>query len=284
MMRWTSDGGKPFVESELTGRYGVYLDNDSLIDLAKGAPDRRQRFVNQIRAKGGLLFSLTNAAELAGPQGASAAAVRNFLDSLGAYWVPLELNPYKVMEKEAAGVSPAKAPVSDAFMLAYAQRRSYDLSPGGSSILDLSESFFRLSALLDWAQEERDQIRADAERMDDTLKAKIIDLRAAFEADPASLDRLIPPILYDPQRPATFALAHLLRTLVREAKAYHLKKGDALDLCHAVPAAAYASVGTLDKQWKRRVDDLPRPNGLAKIFYRPELDDLIALLESLPTP
>ena len=31
---------------------------------------------------------------------------------------------------------------------------------------------------------------------------------------------------------------------------------------------------------KRRVESLPKPNRLARIFYRPELEDLVRLMET----
>lgn len=62
-----------------------------------------------------------------------------------------------------------------------------------------------------------------------------------------------------------------------------IEDNDALDFCHAALAAAYGSLVALDRQWKRRVEDLPKPNGLAKVYYRPELDQLVDMLESLVT-
>lgn len=53
------------------------------------------------------------------------------------------------------------------------------------------------------------------------------------------------------------------------------------DLCHAAVAAAYGSVITLDKHWKRRVEALPAPHQLARTYYRPEIDQLIDALEAL---
>jgi hypothetical protein len=44
---------------------------------------------------------------------------------------------------------------------------------------------------------------------------------------------------------------------------YNLKRGDGIDLCHAVIGSSFGSVVTLDKHWKRRVEELPKPNGLA---------------------
>ena len=46
---------------------------------------------------------------------------------------------------------------------------------------------------------------------------------------------------------------------------------------------AEGSLATLDKQWKRRVEELPRPNDLARIFYRPQVDELVDALEALVT-
>ena len=83
--------------------------------------------------------------------------------------------------------------------------------------------------------------------------------------------------------PATFVSTHLQRMLVTESKAFQFKDGDGPDFCHAVLGAAYGSIATLDKQWKRRIENLPKPNHLAKMYYRPELDQLVAVLELLGT-
>lgn len=65
-----------------------------------------------------------------------------------------------------------------------------------------------------------------------------------------------------------------------EAKQYTLKKGDGRDLCHAVLGAGYGSIAALDKHWKRRVESLPTPNGLARIYYATQLDQLVTDLEA----
>lgn len=283
MIRFTSENGNPVIVAETKG-CGVYLDNDSLIDLAKGCASRRQRFVDAIQRKGTLLFSWTNAVEVAGPQGDSASAVRALLNDIGSHWVPLELNPWTVVKREQAALT-TQAPVSEQFMGAYFQQRAYELSPEGNKVLDLSsENFFRLSAVLDWVQENRDSIRQDVARIDDELRCRLKRLRADYEGNPASLDRLLPPERFDQHRPATFVLLHLQRMLVVEAKAFQFKQHDGLDLCHAVLAAAYGSVVTLDKQWKERVARLPNSDRLAKTYYRPELDALVCVLESLDPP
>ena len=86
---------------------------------------------------------------------------------------------------------------------------------------------------------------------------------------------------FDASRPAMFALFHLLRTLIIEARAYQLRAHDGLDLCHAVLAASYAQIATLDRQWKRRVEGLPRPHDLATVFYRTEVETFVGTFETL---
>jgi ActR/RegA family two-component response regulator len=55
---------------------------------------------------------------------------------------------------------------------------------------------------------------------------------------------------------------------------------DGIDFGQAVIATAYASIATLDKHWKRRVETiLPKPNKLAHIYYRPELDKMVRDIE-----
>jgi hypothetical protein len=91
---------------------------------------------------------------------------------------------------------------------------------------------------------------------------------------------MLPPPRYDASRPATFVWEGLVRTLVLEQRAYQFKQGDGSDLCHAVMASAFATFATLDRQWKRRIVSLPKPNRLARIFYAPELDALIEGVEA----
>ncbi len=281
MIRFTVEGGEVACITELRDRVGVYLDNDSLIELSKGDRARQDRFVAAVERRATLLFSFTNAVELSGPQGESAKAVWAFLDRIGSRWVPLQLNPWTVVRREQDGLG-ARAPVSEQFIEAYVRERMYELSCGVRSVLDLSAyTFFRLSVVAQWAFKDREQIRIEGQAVDRALAQRISDERATYDIDPHSLDQSFPAIPFDDRRPATFVLFHLLRKLVQEARAFHFKPHDGLDLCHAVLAASYAGLATLDRHWKRRVETLPKPNRLSKIYYRPEVDELVGLLDSL---
>jgi hypothetical protein len=103
MMKFVAKEDELTCVAELSGCFGVYLDTDSLIELATGAVLRRQRFVDALLRGGDLLFSFTNAVEIAGPQGTTATAIRSFLDSVRSHWIPLELDPWKVVRREATG-------------------------------------------------------------------------------------------------------------------------------------------------------------------------------------
>jgi len=263
-----------------TKGYSIYLDNDALIELAKGPSERRQRFVKSLRSKATLLFSWANAIEIAGPQGNSAEAVRAFLNSIEGNWVPLESNAWEVVRKEEAGLTSGTA-ISENFMKAYSEERLADQLQT-SKIIDLSsKNFFHLGVLLNWVQEMHDALLREADRLDEVLHDRLKHLRTEYDRDRNSLDRLLPFVPFHPHRTTSFVLVHLQRLLVLEAKAYKFMPHDGLDFCHAVMAAAHGSLVTLDRQWKRRVESLPCANKLARIFYRPEVDQLVDILESL---
>jgi hypothetical protein len=266
----SSADGPPLTISASVSGLGVYLDNWALIDLAKGDPLRRKRFVDAVCAGGDLMFSSANAAELAGPRGRSFDVVRSFLDQLGPHWAPVELNPFKVVEREWNGVSRAQSCLSPEFMDAYFRDRTASYSRGSGKVIDLSRDFFSLGAVMDWVAQSGKLLRRSVE-FDKVLKDAVRGVRGR---------KPTPPTRFDPSRPATFACGNLLRTLVVEAKAYQVKKGDGLDFCHAVMGSAFASVAALDKHWKRRVGGLPKPNGLAHIYSKPDLDAMVVDMES----
>ena len=136
---------------------------------------------------------------------------------------------------------------------------------------------------MDWLGPRRDSIRQLAAGLDAALIRKISEHRAKFDRDRPWLDQNFPALPFNPNKPAAFAYINLVRSLIVEAKAYRLKKGDGVDFCHAVLSSAFASVATLDKHWKRRVEALPQPNGLARIYYQQELDEMVTHIESLVT-
>ena len=165
-------------------------------------------------------------------------------------------------------------------MKQYFTARTDGYSPGSGRVIDLSEDFFRLGAVLDWLGPQRESIRQGMAALDDALINRIGGYRNKFEREPQWLDRRFPALPFEPSIPANFSYVNLVRTLIVTAKAYQLKRGDGADFCHAVLGCAFAGVATLDKHWKRRVEGLPKPNNLARIYYQPELDKMVADVES----
>jgi hypothetical protein len=256
----------------------IYLDNWAVINLAKGDRSRRKRFIDALCTGGAdLMFSVANAAELIGPQGDSRDAVRAFLDEVGPHWFPVELNPTEVVQRELRGADPSKCCVSREFFMDYWTVRTKDYTPGSGKVIDPSE-VFRLGAILDWVGPQSESIRKRSADLDDALIKKINGYRVEFERNPPWLDQKFPILAFSSSKPAMFTYISLVRTMIVEAKSYQLKKNDGLDFCHAVMASAFASVATLDKAWKRRIERLPA-NSLAHVYDPSQLDQMVTDIE-----
>lgn len=277
--------GPPFTFNVTVSGLAVYLDNWAVIELAKGDPSRRRRFVQTLHSGADLLFSVTNAAELSGPQGNSANFVRSFLDEIGPHWFPVELDPYEVVKREQNGDTSAGHCICERFMKDYFIDQFRECRPASGKIIDLSQDALRLGPVLEWVGPQRDSIRQGSADFDDALIKRIMGYREEYLKKSGWLDEKFPILSFRADMPATFAYIGLIRTLILEStQGYQLKKGDGLDFCHAVMASAFASVAALDKQWQRRVGSLPKPNGLAPIYSGLELDKMVTDIESSVIP
>jgi hypothetical protein len=273
----TADGPIMTLNASVDGPV-VYLDNWAIGDLAEGDSSRRARFINAMHSGVDLLFSVTNAAELSGPQGRSAEAVRTFLDEIGPRWFPVELNVMEVVEREMKGVDPNGVCIAELFLKSYVAELMRRYTPGLGKVINLSDDFFRLGGILDYVGPQRESIRKGSEEMDKLLRNKFNNAAFKCKGETGLLDRRFPRIPFHPSRPACFVLMNLLRTMVEEARTF--KPGDGMDFCHAVMASAFASFATLDKHWKRRVAGPPTPNQLARISGASELDQMVTDMES----
>ena len=255
----------------------VYLDNWAIGDLAEHNPSRRRRFIQAVRSGVDLLFSVTNAAELSGPTGRSAEAIREFLDEIGPHWFPAEHNPTEVVKREQMGANSNAVCASEEFMGSYLAHLMRDYPPGSAKVVEMYDKFFRLGAILDWVSPQRESILRGKAEGDAILKDKCGMCAETFKRDAHWLDDKFPRKPFDPSRRASFVYDNLLRTLVVEAN--QLKRNDWMDFCHAVIATAYSTFAALDKNWKRRVLNLPKPNSVARIYSAPELDNMVTDME-----
>jgi hypothetical protein len=281
MIRVKSTESVPLLFDVAVQGPAIYLDNFALIELSKDRPiNRRGRFLAALEAcRGSLLFSGTNAVEGSLSMGISSSRLRAFLNQFGPRWAFIESNPFKVMEREANGADHTPCLSIDRMHAFFQDRKSEVATTGG--LIDLSATaFFQLGAVLDWLKPQRAILMSRAVELDEAVVKLVRKTRLEYDADPRSLDLRFPSIPFDGLRPTTFVWTHLIRNLVKNAKSHPLKEGDGRDLCHAAVGAAYGSAVALDKHWKKRIQELPLPNKLARVYYAPELDMLVDDLES----
>jgi hypothetical protein len=91
--------------------------------------------VKALRSCGSLLFSFTNSIELGEAEREPAERVRTFLDEIGANWIPIELNPWTVMDREVAGQTNPAPCLSTLFMETFVKDRMYEQSPEASKVV-----------------------------------------------------------------------------------------------------------------------------------------------------
>jgi len=258
--------------------FPVFLDQFAIKELACRNPSRRQKFIEVVHRGADVLFSVSNAAELTGPQGDSFREIRDFLDEIGPHWFPVELNPVEIVNREREGKPVDACCVCKDFMirlLAFHNRNHPK-----ERVFGISSDLFNLRFVMDWLVSQRHSIASGKKEMDAALIKKIEDHRAKHDADPQWLDNHFPALQFHPQFAGTFAYVNMVRCLVLESKSYAMQPGDGIDFCQAVIGSAFASVATLDKKWKRRVEIMPKPNQLATVYYAPELDRMVDDLES----
>jgi hypothetical protein len=261
----------------------AYLDNWALIELAKKDPSRRRRFIDAVRGGADVLFSVTNAAELSGPKGRSAEALKTFLDEIGPHWFPAKLSPMDVIDLEIRREDPGKVCFDEEFFKSYVADRMRSFEPGCGKVMELSDDFFSLGPMMDRLGPQWKSIHETSVKFDQMLKQKMTAARQRSKRDPSWLDKNFPCVPFDPARPACFVFFNLLRMMAVESNS--LTTGDGLDFCHAVIGCAFANFTTLDTTWKRRIANLPKPNGLARVYSRAELDQMVADIEThIATP
>jgi hypothetical protein len=257
----------------------IYLDNFALIGLAKGDAVRRGRFINIL--KGGsaeILFSVANAVELVGPEGRSRDLVMGFLREIGRHWYPVKLNTFEACDMELKGIKGGTAFTESDLARVFFKIKVTNCGRDNKLVV-FDDDFFSLDALVQWLATGKDRLVSDNRKLDESLDRKITEYRAEIKRDPSWIDRSFRELPFRNDMAATFVYVNLIRNLLRD-RGFRVKQGDGMDFCHAVFGSAFASIATLDKQWKRRVEELPQPNGLAPIYYKPQLDQMVENLES----
>jgi hypothetical protein len=279
VIRATIRSGHPSLEGSVNG-IAIFLDNWAIKTLAKSNPELGERFIAAVHKGADVLFSMNNAIEALGPQGKSSDAFKAFLNRLGPHWYPMTANYLQVIEREEQGFSRSACGYDGEMLVAYFQSKTADNTPGSGTVIDLSsEHFFQLGSIIGFSADSREHFVAQSAEFDRILKDYISQLRAKFKKKPGWLDTALPVVPFHPAHAAKFAFVHLMRELITDA-GYQIEKGDAMDMGNAIIASAFSNFATLDKQWKRRVENLPQPNQNPRVYSEPELGAMISDIEA----
>jgi hypothetical protein len=230
------------------------------------------------------MFSISNAAELSGPQGSSFSKIRSFLEDIGTHWFPAEFDPYLCLQREQESQDSINCFFSESLLKAFTATRLRRVPEIRIQDLPLSlpTDFFRLGAFMDWLAPQRDDINRRKAELGLRLKNQIAEHWAEYKKNPSWLDSTFPQLPFNGARRGMFVYVNLVRRLILEAKERTITPNDGIDFAQAVIGTAYASVATLDKHWKRRVEMIvprPKPNNLARVYYQPELDKMVRQIE-----
>jgi hypothetical protein len=131
---------------------------------------------------------------------------------------------------------------------------------------------------VDWTKDHRAEIRANADAMDATLRAKLAQLRGLYDAGNRVIDRNEGEPLLKGRR-AAYVMGQMTRMMIQEAKSHGFQPHDALDLCHAVIAISYGLLVTLDKKWWRRASKMRHRDQLARVYYGHQLTQFVSDFE-----
>jgi len=264
-----------------SGRFLCYLDLDSLIELSKdGSTVLRDRFLVALRRRGLLAFSWTQAIEIGRLAGDNLRRVRDFLCEIGPLWLPFEMKFGSVLEREASGG--AGPPLSHR-MAEHALLMTKGIVgtfPSPVAVLDFVE-LERSADKSASASGPGGWLRTQQGDLLDTLVAQVQSLHAKMEKEGVGIDKVLPPVAFHVDRRCAFVFNHLLRHLTLTARSHTLTLNDAMDFLHAVVAVGYCRVVALDKRWKERVESIPKPNDLGRVYFRAELDQVVDRFEYL---
>ncbi len=261
----TPNGGY-FVET-FSRQPTVYLDQWALVRLSPGS-DRHERFLKVFEQKGTLLFSWTNVLDAATTSGGTAERIRDLLGAIGEHWLPMEMNPFKVIRKEVQADPSSNTPcISESFVEAYIPHML-----GGP---------LTLRKALDLTQQDGGAAaRANLDRLKKEASDFVYEFRSRSKSDPAWLDNYFPRQTFDPARPTAFVFPELLRALIGD-RGMTFTPNDAVDLFHATVPTAYSDFVLLDKNWTKLVRVLPLPANRVRAYYENELDEFLNVFEKV---
>lgn len=250
----------------------IYLDHWALRRLSE-KPALGGRFLGAFAHRGTVMFSLMNVAEIARDASPHRAReVRAFLARLGPHWVPMTIDPLRIIDAEETGtVADDMHPcVSVGFLTdpAFATR----LATGPVSlahVVDLTRP------------PDGDELIQATDRNTDVLRRGIQDRRDAYAARPSDLDNTYPRLPFDQTKPMRGIYCALARFTITDT--FALDGNHARDLFHAIASVRCAQMVTLDAHWAAQVRKLKLSPEFVRVYSEKDFDTFLADLETAPS-
>jgi hypothetical protein len=235
----------------------VYLDQWALYRFATNARLRR-RFLDALDGRGTLLFSWMNINEIATTSTDTSKRISGFLHEIGENWLPLEMNPYRVMQKEDAYTPGDASPCLSESLV-----KEYYPHVHGKPLT--------LGRMVELAAKEGDGARRQLGQLKDTVLELTKKVRSKEKANPGWAARTYEARPFDAAKPTRFVYAGLFRELATN-RGWTLTPNDGIDLFHCMVATAYSDMVLLDEPWTKRVRALRLPTNRVRAYYEGDLD------------
>ena len=249
----------------------IYLDHWALRRLSENHT-LGARFFGAFTRRGTVMFSLMNVAEIArdaSPQ--RAQEIRNFLERLGSHWVPMTIDPIRIIAAEETGGTQGGAHPCMSVGFLTDPKFAARLTTGAVSlahVVDLTRG------------PDGDDLRRAADRHTAKLQQNIRRWRKTYAASPKALDEKYPLLKFDATKPMRGIYCGLVRYTITDT--FTLNDNHVRDLFHAIASVRCAQMVTLDTHWAGQVRKLKLPSDFVEVYSEAELDQFLADLEAAP--
>jgi len=249
----------------------IYLDHWALRRLSESST-LGGRFLAAFKHRGTVMFSLMNVAEIArdaSPQ--RAQQIRDFLEKLGQYWIPMTIDPIRIINAQEKGKTPDAAPACVSVGFLSDPKFATRLTMGPVSlahVVDLTHG------------PGGEDLRRATDQNTARLRQNVQDWRDEYARNPNALDRTFPLLKFDARKPMRGIYYALARYTITDT--FRLTDNHARDLFHAVASVQCADIVTLDAHWAGQVRKLKLPANFVQVYSEVEFDRFLGDFEAAP--
>lgn len=256
--------GEKYTISMSIRRPTIYLDHWALRSLSSDSA-YCNRFLAFLKTHGTLFFSWANVVEIRRNTGKSADRIRSFLAEIGEEWFPIEIDPWKVIEREVQYSSGRSNPCfAKEFAEAY-----YPHIHGGN---------LSLSTIIDLTRNDQGEWETETiQKLTTAIWQFVKDARNQWRSNPKSIYDAFPKSPFNPNRPTEFTYNRLMWLIIKES--FNFEDNDAVDFCHAVVSLACGDFVLLDPHWSDLARKLKMPLDRVRVYSKPQFDRFLQDLE-----